>query len=229
MGLAITMALALVSVARWGFAGAETGRYRARPAILYALAYFIVVAAVAHSAGVLAWLLDSAMQLRPALWWWFSPPGVALIALAYAAIWPRGVFTDGRAAAPLWQALFGLVWGLAQGLMFLCIWRATGFLTALPGWQALLSFVLIASFNALWHALVWDVHVSPPHNLRAWNLRKVLFCHSPNLAFSLAHLAYFGDALYFVSLQMLALMLSSLAMRFPGWNSPYQGAAGEQR
>ena len=227
--LCLALVPGLLAVIRWRYASVPAGTYHPRPAILKALVYFLMVAALANASSALAWFMGSVAQARDGLWWALSVPLALLVGSVYALIWSRGVFTDGRQWQPLWQSLFGLVWGLFHGLMFLILWQLAGLLVTAPWMQVALSFVLIATFNALWHGMFWDIQVSPPHNLKAWNLRKVLLCHSPNLALSLAHLGYFCDAVFFVAMQMLALMLSSLLMRFPGWNSAYRGRAGEQR
>ncbi len=61
----------------------------------------------------------------------------------------------------------------------------------------------------------WDIHVSPPHNLRATNNGKVLFAHQPFLIASLGFLLVYGNVGIYVILNALALCCSAVALRFP--------------
>ncbi len=78
-----------------------------------------------------------------------------------------------------------------------------------------LTFLLLPAFQGGWHSLYWDLKVAPPHNLPEWNLRKVLFCHVPNLLVTLTFYAVSGSAIWFVAFQVISLALSARAMRFP--------------
>lgn len=154
---------------------------------------------------------------------------VLFVLFAYGVVWPRGTFTDRRQHHRFIAPGFGLLWGVAQGLWFLLLWKAA-MLLPLPAWAgSVLAFVLISSWQALWHSQFWDIHVSPPHNYADWNLRKVLCCHTPNLIFGLWVLGTWNATALFLLMQMLALVLSANAMRFPAWWDEYIATAGEQR
>ena len=77
------------------------------------------------------------------------------------------------------------------------------------------SFLVIATFTGTWHQFFWDIYVAPIHNIPEWNLRKVLFVHTPNLVLSLSLLTLFGSGSIVVAAQVVALVGSSIFMRFP--------------
>ena len=84
----------------------------------------------------------------------------------------------------------------------------------------MLVFVLLSGYGQVYQSAWWDIHVSPPHNIRATNARKVLFAHMPFLALALTHFTLFGNVLVFVAFHALALACSSVAMRFPPFWAP---------
>jgi len=65
-------------------------------------------------------------------------------------------------------------------------------------WTGLVAFIATSTFIGLWHALFWDIHIAPPHNIPEWNGKKALFAHVPNLVCCLAYLAFTGSARMFV-------------------------------
>ncbi len=154
-------------------------------------------------------------QLADGRWWLGLVVVLAIVAIAYGVVWPAGTHTHGRKRDLPAELSFGLLWGLSEGQLFLCIWLS--FETLLPaGWLIpVASFFAIATFSGLWHSQFWDLYVAPEHNDPAWNLRKVLFAHMPSLAATLTFLALTGNAALFVVFQTLALVLSTLAMRMP--------------
>lgn len=207
--------------------------YEPRAAWRWALSYFLVCGLIGALSG--AWQrafgqpLVSPQQLGDPLWLGMTLLGVLIIAVGYGLIWPRGTFTDGRVDHPWLSTGFGLVWGLSQGLLFSSLWVVVEWTGLAPVWVAVCSYLLIGAYNALWHAKVWDIRVSPPHNLRAWNTRKILACHTPNLLFCMGYLLLTDSFGVFVLLQALALALSARAMRFPAWWDDYRATAGEER
>ena len=140
---------------------------------------------------------------------------VALELVAYGVIWPRGTFTLDRPRDLPAGGAFGAAWGLTEAQLLLAFWAVVEQTGWRPAYVGLVAFVLMSGFQGAWHALYWDLHVAPEHNDPAWNLRKVLLCHVPNLAATLTLLAVYRAPLLFVLLQTLALVLSSCAMRFP--------------
>lgn len=129
-----------------------------------------------------------------------------LVLVAYGVVWPLGTVTLGRPRDPASTA-FGLVWGACEGLLLLSVAELLG-----SPW---LAFAVLAAFLGGFHAAWWDRRVAPVHNIASWDLPKVLLCHVPNLACSLALLEAYGAGGWFVLLQVVALTLSSRAMRFP--------------
>jgi hypothetical protein len=187
---------------------------------LRAGAYFCACVLVAWCTGALA-----TVHLRDAFtntsgwssggWWAFTLVCVAVEFVAYWIIWPRGTYTLDRPRDLRWQVPFGLAWGVCQGLLFLSIWFAISALDVSGRTAGVLAFVAIATYQGLWHGLYWDRYVAPEHNDPAWNLPKVLCCHVPNLAVTLAYLTVIGNPVMFVSFQTIALLGSTIFMRFP--------------
>ena len=86
--------------------------------------------------------------------------------------------------------------------------------------NAVFLVVLIAVYNLNYQSGWWDIHVSPPHNIRDWNNRKVLFAHNPFLLATLTYFVMYGNAGIYVILNACALGASAVAMRFPPfWES----------
>ena len=202
--------------------------YRPGPAWALGLSYVLACLAIFGWGGG----LESLQASRWTLSGWSVGHALiylAIVLLGYGWLWPKGSFTDGRALHPWRASGFGLAWGLGQGAWFYTLWVWSQALLGPPWLEALLAYGLIASWQALWHSLFWDRYVSPPHNLRAWNARKVLFCHSPNLLWGLLGLLILDAAVVFIGMQILSLWISALAMHFPAWNDGYRAPAGMQR
>lgn len=195
--------------------------------------YFCVCLLVAASSGALALVLQrplaTAAQWHDPRWWAYSLLCGAVVVVAYAVIWPRGTFTDGRRAHPLLSLVYGSVWGLCQGLLFVSIWLGVARSGLAPGWVAVVSYLLIGTYNGLLHRYFWDIQVSPPHNYSEWNARKVLLCHTPNLIVCLSYLAVYANFGIFVLLQAVALAASARAMRFPAPWDDYRAVPGQER
>lgn len=197
----------------------DPGRHSPRLAWLRAGLYFCGVLLVAWLAGVLeaivrAPVVRPGQAADPA---WLALTGLcwALLGWGYLYWWPRGTLTHGRRAWPLASALFGLGWGACAGLVLLVFYAIYArFQWSVLG-TAAATFVTAAIYSLNYQAGWWDIHVSPPHNLRAWNARKVLFAHQPFMLATLAHLALFGNAALFVGWYALAMSASAVAMRFP--------------
>jgi hypothetical protein len=198
-----------------------------------ALMYFGACVGVATFSGVLPVILTTplatAAQMADPAWLALTAACVAVILAGYAGIWPIGTFTDGRKGHRLLTPAYGLVWGLCQGLLFLSVWALVERTGLGAWWVAGISYVLIGAYQGLWHNFFWDIHVSPPHNYRAWNARKVLLCHTPNLVVCLVYLALHGNAGIYVLLQGLALGISAWVMRFPAPWDDYTAVAGLQK
>lgn len=205
----------------------------ARLAWMRAFIYFAACFAAGAFSGVLPVILTtplaSAAQLTDPLWLALTGGCLAVILVGYAVIWPLGTFTDGRQAHPLLTPAYGFVWGCCQGLLFLSFWALIEKTGLGVWWVAAISYLVIGAYNGLWHGFFWDIKVSPPHNVKAWNARKVLLCHTPNLLICLAWLALYGNAGLYVVLQGLALAISAWVMRFPPWWDGYTAPAGLQK
>ena len=172
-----------------------------------ASAYFLaclVLAALAGVPGTLDWSAPV----------WAVVGCLALEVVAYGLVWPIGTYTLERRKD--WASTaFGLCWGLCEGPLLLAGYLLVDRLGLGDLPTVALAFVLLAAFQGMWHALYWDLKVAPEHNDPAWNLRKVLLCHTPNLVATLSFFSAYGAGAWFVVFQVVALSLSARAMRFP--------------
>ena len=183
---------------------------------LRAAPYFVACLVVAAFGGALTRPPLHSHHLRGGSWWLATVAVLTVEVVAYWVVWPRGTFTLDRELSP-YSTLFGLLWGLCQGLLF-----ATVALHARP-WVA---WLVLATFQGCFHGLWWDRKVAPPHNVPAWNLRKVLLCHTPNLVAALWWWSAWHDVGPFVLFQLVALVGSARAMRFPA-PTPARATAGQ--
>lgn len=175
-------------------------------------------------AGVLPVLLSApvatAAQLADPLWWALTALALAALVWGYVIWWPRGTLTHGRPLYLVPALLFGLAWGACSAQVLLSFYAVVEGLGLARGWTALIVVFVFSGYSQLYQSGWWDIHVSPPHNIRAWNARKVLFGHLPFLAVTLGHFTLFGNVAIFVLLHALAIACSAVAMRFPPFWAP---------
>ncbi len=188
--------------------------------------YFCAVLFVSWLAGVLPVVLQTppvtAEQLADPVWIALTCLCIATLVWGYVLWWPRGTLTYDRQRCLAVQIPFGLAWGACSAQVPLVFWAVVEDFGFGRWWTAALVLFLLSGFNQLYQSGWWDIHVSPPHNLRAWNAKKVLFGHMPFLLALLATFAYFGNAALFTLLYAGALACSAVAMRFP----PFWAADG---
>jgi len=182
---------------------------------LYFLGCFIVAWATGVFQTITTRPLVTPQQISDPLWIALSALALGTISFGYLYWWPRGTVTHGRKLYPLPTLVFGILWGLGEGQLILSVY-AVAETFDWPRWvNGLATYLVIGAINGAYHALWWDIHVSPPHNIREWNAKKVLFAHTPNLIVTLTYFTWFGNAGLFVLLQTLSLAASTWAMRFP--------------
>ncbi|MCC5794840.1 MAG: hypothetical protein JJT85_08910 [Chromatiales bacterium] len=198
--------------------------YSPRLAWMRAGMYFCCVLIVSLLTGVLPAVI---LEPFPGLVFFGDPLWLVLTLLVLVSViwgymiwWPRGTLTHGRPSVPVPALLFGLAWGACSGLLLLSAWAIIGTLGLPPWLTALLVLFVFSAWSQLYQAGWWDIHVSPPHNIRAWNARKVLFGHMPFLVLALTHYALFGQAGLYVGFNMLAMASASVAMCFPPFWAP---------
>lgn len=181
--------------------------------------YFTSAFILSILTGVLPALISKPIatteQLSNLYWWLFTLLCFGVIYFAYFYLWPRGALTYGRSLHLPSVLIFGLLWGLSEGQIFLSVWSVAEKFIPSPWLVALTSFLIIGTFKGLWQSQYWDIHVAPEHNIPEWNASKVLFGHIPNLLCTLSYLAVFGSALIFLLFQTAGLMYSAYYMRFP--------------
>jgi hypothetical protein len=199
-------------------AGQASFAYRASHAWLRAVVYFIVCLAASWHFGILERLFTDPLydpQELSASWWILTLLVSADVVFAYFWFWPQGTVTHGRPRRITAGIAFGILWGCCQGQLMLVVYEliaGQGFAIAV---NVALMFLVWSVWTALWHSRYWDVKVAPEHNIEEWNLRKVLVAHVPFLILSTTHYALFGNVALFVAWQIVALMASTLFMRFP--------------
>ncbi|MCL4791705.1 MAG: hypothetical protein KJ040_06585 [Gammaproteobacteria bacterium] len=190
-----------------------------RLAWMRALLYFSVVLVISWATGVLQVLAHAPVVAPENLGSgsWLALTGIWLLVLVWAYVywWPRGTLTHDRKLYLLPQIVFGLAWGFTSGQLTLVFWAVIEEFGFARWGTALLVFFVLAGYGQIYQSGWWDIHVSPPHNIRATNARKVLFGHMPFLCVALAHFTLFGNALLFVVFHGAALACSAVAMRFP--------------
>ena len=139
----------------------------------------------------------------------------AIVIWAYVYWWPRGTLTHGRKLYLVPTVLYGLGWGTAAGLLMLSIYSILETFQ-FPGLvNAVLLILVFSVYNMNYQLGWWDIHVSPPHNIRATNNGKVLLAHNPFLLSALAFFVIYGNAGLFVILNATALCASAIALRVP--------------
>lgn len=158
---------------------------------------------------------------------WVALTGLCLVITywAYVVWWPRGTVTHGRKAHPFASAFFGALWGLGAAQLQLGLFDTFAGLGLSRAAAAIAVFFSFAIFTSWFQLSWWDVRVSPPHNVRAWNAKKVLFAHNPFLIATLVHLTLYGNAALFSGFQALALGCAAVAMRFP----PFWSEDGKEK
>jgi len=213
--------------------GRAVWRYDTRAAWLRAFAYFSFAWSLAMASGAAPTILANPLvlpgQASSPLWIAFTVLVFAVVVVGYWIIWPIGTRPHGRAIVVPDTVLFGIAWGVSEGLLFGSVWLlAKRFWDSLIGAGAMADVAIVFStilalsaFVGLWHAVYWDVHVSPTHNIIEWNTRKVLLAHNPNLILSSIYVTAWENLGLFVLLQAVALLGSALAMPFPSARRPH--------
>jgi len=232
-------AIALLTLATSGITllvrqrGRDAATYYPDLAWLRALVYFSAALILSWSLGVSQSLLGQPLftdaQLQSPVWVGFTLFYLVVLWVGYGILWPRGTFSDERLAHPLLNTLYGLLWGLCHGQVFLCFWALAERTGLNSYWVAGITYLLLSGYNFCYHQFFWDRKVSPPHNYEAWNLKKVQLCHAPNLLLGLTWLALWGNFGLWLLLQTAALSLCVYCMRFPAWYDDYRAVAGETR
>ena len=181
--------------------------------------YFCFVIVFSWATGVFKAVfrspLATAEQLRDPVWIAFAFICFAVFAWGYLYWWPRGTLTHGRKLYFVPALIFGLTWGACGGLFILSL------LSILEVFQwprlvtAIVLLIPVAVYNLNFQSGWWDIHVSPPHNIRAWNNKKVLFAHQPFLIVTFGYLFTYGNLGIYVLLNALAIGASAVAMHFP--------------
>jgi len=211
----------------------QVWRYDTRAAWLRAFAYFAFAWALGMASGAVPtiignpWVLPG--QASSILWIAFTALLAVVVFVGYWIIWPIGTLPHGRRVIVPDTVVFGVVWGVSEGLLFGSVWLLAkrfwdGLIGAGTGADFAICFTTIIAlsiFVGMWHALYWDVHISPEHNIYEWNIRKVLLAHNPNLILGAIYVTAWENLGIWVALQAFALFGSTLAMPFPSARWPH--------
>jgi NAD(P)-dependent dehydrogenase (short-subunit alcohol dehydrogenase family) len=213
-------------------AGREVWRYDPVAAWLRAFTYFSVCWAIAFASGTVATVL-AAPWLEPGqteswLWWLMSGLVFGIAVVGYWVVWARGTRPHGRRVCWPETPLFGLAWGISEALLLASVWVVlTRLWRGLVGDGGLADGLVVASailvlslWIALWHALYWDINISPEHNIVEWNVIKVAVVHTPNVVLSICWLTAWENIRLFVLAQTIALLGSAMTMPFPSFARP---------
>ena len=196
-------------------------RYDARVAWIEAGIFIAVCFISSWAAGVLdATFFSPTWPTADAAFLAFTSASFAVVVVGYWLIWPVGTVAYGRCWS--WYCLFfGVLDGLAESQLFLCIWSAVE-LFGLPRYgTGVITFFLQGGFKANWDQKYWNVRVAPAHNIETWNKWKVLLVHVPNVLVTFSYFITYGNATLYCATQTLALIGSTSFMRFPSPFSKY--------
>jgi hypothetical protein len=195
--------------------------YSPKKAWAFALAYFSLLLLLSCLAGtpqrLFAQPIVTFEQLADLRWWLTLVLSLSVTTIVYGGYWSFHTLRFGRKMRFGWQLMFGSAWGLFIGLWMLSLVSFGRSLVSNVPLAFLLSFGLIAIWQALVQSYFWSVYVAPEHDTPSSNRVKVPRCHVPHLAISLMFYFLFGNGVIFIFLQVLALSITSVAMRMPVW------------
>jgi len=167
--------------------------------------------------------LATAENLSNTNWIIYTCAGVGIVIWGYIIWWPRGTLTHGRKLYVLPTLVHGVMWGIAAGLLYLSMYALVERLQ-FPGFvNGLVLVGFVAIYNLNYQLGWWDIHVSPPHNIKATNNAKVALAHNPFLIVALSYFIIYGNAGIYVLLNALAMAASAIALRFPPFWEPDGG------
>jgi hypothetical protein len=197
--------------------------YEAPPAWIRAGIYFCACFLLAYFTGALELVLDSPIvtseQLGDPAWWAFTAVAVGFICVAYGYVWVKYTVVFDRPRRPLMSALFGVLWGLSTGQLFLSVWVWSQEFSDARGWPVQVAWVgawaLISAWQPNWHSIYWDHYIAPEHDTPLTQRIKALGCHIPNLVITLMYVAVFDNYAIFIALQVAACTFAAVGMRFP--------------
>ncbi len=208
--------------------GRDPFPYDPKSAWLRAFAYFCVTWALACASGALPTVLTNPLVLAGQAgrlgWWVFTIASVLVVIVGYWIIWPIGTRAHGRRIVIPDTVLFGIAWGLSEGLLFASVWvvayRVFGVSLGGRIGTIVVCYAVLSLFIGVWHARYWDIYIAPEHNVLEWNSRKVAFAHNPNIIVTTTYVTCYHNLSIYVLLQALALLGSTLAMPFPSFRFP---------
>ena len=222
-----TIVVIVVTIIIVALIGLYFTRYRGHPpdvfspkaAWIRAGIYFCACYLISVASGVFDALVSNPVvtpeQLADTGWRLWTGGLFLLVIVAYWVIWARYTLRFERRLDVIPQTIFGLLWGLASGMLFLSFYHlAQRIGTEWPTWVVwLLAYTMIGVWQWLWQDYYWDVHISPEHD-SPWSIRfKVFATHIPNITACLIFFAIYQNHAIFVFLQTWALLGASIAMR----------------
>ena len=155
------------------------------------------------------------MASMESLFWVLFGAMFLIVGVGYWVIWPMGTQTHGRRRSLPASVSFGVLWGASEGVLYVALWSVLRDLVSSDWMVVAAGYLVVSVFKALWHPLFWDVRVSPIHNIESWNVTKILVVHTPNLLVSFTFLTLYEAGGVFVLAQIVAVVGSTVFMRFP--------------
>ena len=76
-------------------------------------------------------------------------------------------------------------------------------------WVGVLTYLGVGGFYAFWHPKYWDVYVAPEHNIKVWDVKKVIRCHTPNMILGLLFLGVYDSVPIYIAMNTLCLVGST--------------------
>jgi hypothetical protein len=203
--------------------------YDAGLAWLRALMYFCVCLLLSWATGVFNVLVNSPIIMDPAqlenpVWWGALIAILAFQLYAYFRIWPSGTFHLNRPKYIVPAFIFALLWGFCEAQLFLVFWSLIEMTGLDRIWVGILTYFAVGLFYAPWHPKYWDIYVAPEHNIKVWDMKKVIRCHTPNMVLGLVFLGFFESVPIYIAMNTLCLIGSTYYMRFP---APWDKQAGK--
>jgi hypothetical protein len=197
----------------------EPDRHSPRMAWIRAGLYFGFALVFSWATGVFQTVVTSPLatpeQTADPVWWAVTILCFAVVVWSYVYWWPRGTLTHGRKLYFAPTLLYGLAWGACTGFLYLSIYAVLEQFQFPKLVTAIIFVALLSVYNMNYQLGWWDIHVSPPHNIKATNAGKVALAHNPFLLTSLTYLVIYGNVGIYVILNACALGASTVAMRFP--------------
>lgn len=181
--------------------------------------FFATCFVISYASGAMDLILTRPVatgeQLENLVWIAVTAGLVVFIVGAYSVMWVRFTVVFDRPRSTLTSVVFGVLWGMSVGQLFLSVWLVAQ-RTGLPTWGAVaLTYAVLGAWQYNWHSIYWDHYVTPEHDTPLTLKVKTFVGHIPNLALTLTYVAVWDNYLIFVGLQVIAVTSAAVGMHLP--------------